>query len=64
MAFLSFYTLKGFSMKYLLNLSYDEKLFMIATMDLEIERMNKSLWYLFFFLNKKIVDFLRKNNYN
>ena len=42
MAFLSFYTLKGFSMKYLLSLSYEEKLFMMATMDLEIERMNKS----------------------
>jgi len=42
MAFLSFYTLKGFSMKYLLSLSYEEKLFMMATMDLEIERLNKS----------------------
>ena len=43
MAFLSFYTLKGFSFKYLLNLSYEEKLFMMATMDLEIERMSKNL---------------------
>lgn len=43
MAFLFFYTLKGFSFKYLLNLSYEEKLFMMATMDLEIERLNKSL---------------------
>ena len=43
MAFLSFYTLKGFSIKYLLSLSYDEKLFMIATIELEIERMNKNL---------------------
>lgn len=42
MAFLSFYTLKGFSFKYLLNLSYEEKLFMMATMELEIERMSKS----------------------
>jgi len=42
MAFLSFYLLRGFKYGYLLNLSYDEKLFMIATMDLEIERMNKS----------------------
>ena len=42
MAFLSVYTLKGFSFKYLLNLSYEEKLFMMATMDLEIERMSKS----------------------
>lgn len=46
MAFLSFYTLKGFSMKYLLNLSYEEKLFMMATMDLEIERMSKSFSWL------------------
>ena len=43
MAFLSFYTLKGFLIKYLLNLSYEEKLFMMATMDLEIERMSKNL---------------------
>lgn len=43
MAFLSFYTLKGFSIKYLLSLSYEEKLFMIATMDLEIERLNKGI---------------------
>lgn len=41
MAFLSFYTLKGFSIKYLLSLPYEEKLFMIATMELEIERMKK-----------------------
>lgn len=46
MAFLSFYTLKGFSMKYLLSLSYEEKLFMIATMNLEIERLNKSFSWL------------------
>lgn len=43
MAFLSFYTLKGFSFKYLLNLSYEEKLFLMATMELEVERMNKNL---------------------
>ena len=43
MAFLSFYTLKGFSVKYLLNLSYEEKLFLMATMELEVERMNKNL---------------------
>ena len=43
MAFLYFYTLKGFSFKYLLNLSYEEKLFLMATMDLEIERMNKGI---------------------
>lgn len=42
MAFLSFYSLKGFSIKYLLNLSYEEKLFLMATMELEIERMSKS----------------------
>ena len=42
MAFLSFYLLRGFKYDCLLNLSYDEKVFMIATMDLEIERMNKS----------------------
>ena len=42
MAFLSFYLLRGFKYDYLLNLSYEEKLFMLATMDLEIERMNKS----------------------
>lgn len=42
MAFLSFYILKGFSIKYLLSLSYEEKLFMMATMDLEVERLNKS----------------------
>ena len=41
MAFLSFYTLKGFCIKYLLGISYKEKLFMIATMELEIERMNR-----------------------
>ena len=41
MAFLSFYTLKGFSIKYLLGLPYEEKLFMIATMELEIERIRK-----------------------
>ena len=43
MAFLSFYTLKGFSIKYLLSLSYEEKLFMIATMELEIERMFRKI---------------------
>lgn len=43
MAFLSFYILKGFKIDYLLNLEYEEKLFMIATMSLEIERLNKSL---------------------
>ena len=43
MAFLSFYILKGFSIKYLLSLPYEEKLFMMATMDLEIERMSKNL---------------------
>lgn len=43
MAFLSFYILKGFKFDYLLNLSYEEKLFMIATMDLEIERLSKSV---------------------
>ena len=41
MAFLSFYLLRGFKYDYLLNLSYEEKLFMIATMELEIERMSK-----------------------
>lgn len=43
MAFLSFYVLKGFKLEYLLNLGYEEKLFMMSTMDLEIERMNKSI---------------------
>ena len=43
MAFLSFYVLRGFKFDYLLNLSYEEKLFMMATMDLEIERLNKSI---------------------
>nr|DAV98246.1 MAG TPA: hypothetical protein [Caudoviricetes sp.] len=43
MAFLSFYILRGFKFDYLLNLSYEEKLFMIATMDLEIERLSKSV---------------------
>lgn len=43
MAFLSFYTLKGFKLDYLLNLNTTEKIFMLATMELEIERMNKSL---------------------
>lgn len=43
MAFLSFYILRGFKFDYLLNLSYEEKLFMIASMDLEIERLNKSM---------------------
>ncbi|WP_302428318.1 hypothetical protein [Fusobacterium varium] len=41
MAFLSFYTLKGFKIDYLLNLNIPEKMFMLATMELEIERMNK-----------------------
>lgn len=41
MAFLSFYLLKGFTVEYLLNLEYTEKLFMLATMDLEIDRINK-----------------------
>lgn len=43
MVFLSFYVLKGFTINYLLNLSYEEKLFMMATMELEIERLNKSV---------------------
>lgn len=43
MAFLSFYILRGFKFDYLLNLSYEEKLFMIASMDLEIERLNKNI---------------------
>lgn len=41
MAFLSFYLLKGFTVEYLLNLEYTEKLFMLATMELEINRVNK-----------------------
>lgn len=41
MAFLSFYVLRGFSIEYLLNLEYTEKLFMLATMELEIDRVNK-----------------------
>lgn len=41
MAFLSFYLLKGFSVEYLLNLEYTEKLFMLATMELEIDRVYK-----------------------
>ncbi|CKH08596.1 Uncharacterised protein [Fusobacterium polymorphum] len=43
MAFLSFYVLKGFKIDYLLNLEYEEKLFLMATMDLEIERINRNL---------------------
>lgn len=43
MAFLSFYVLRGFKLDYLLSLEYDEKSFMIATMDLEIERLNKGI---------------------
>lgn len=42
MAFLSFYILRGFKIDYLLNLDYEEKLLMMATMELEIERMNKN----------------------
>ena len=42
MAFLSFYVLRGFKIDYLLNLDYEEKLLMMATMDLEIERLNKN----------------------
>lgn len=41
MAYLSFYTLKGFKLDYLLNLGFTEKLFMLATMELEMERMSK-----------------------
>nr|DAP92278.1 MAG TPA: hypothetical protein [Caudoviricetes sp.] len=41
MAFLSFYLLKGFTVEYLLNLDYTEKLLMLATMELEIDRVNK-----------------------
>lgn len=41
MAFLSFYLLRGFTVEYLLNLEYTEKLFMLATMELEIDRVNK-----------------------
>ena len=41
MAFLSFYLLKGFTVEYLLNLEYTEKLFMLATMELEIDRISK-----------------------
>jgi hypothetical protein len=43
MAFLSFYILRGFKIDYLLSLDYDEKLFLMATMDLEIERLNKDI---------------------
>lgn len=43
MAFLSFYTLKGFKLDYLLNLNLTEKMFMLATMELEIERINKEI---------------------
>lgn len=42
MAFLSFYTIKGFKLNYLLNLNLTEKMFMLATMELEIERLSKS----------------------
>lgn len=41
MAFLSFYILKGFKLNYLLNLNLTEKMFMLATMELEIERLSK-----------------------
>lgn len=43
MAFLSFYTLKGFKLDYLLNLNLTEKMFMLATMELEIERTDKEV---------------------
>lgn len=43
MAFLSFYTLKSFKLDYLLNLNLTEKMFMLATMELEIERINKEV---------------------
>lgn len=43
MAFLSFYTLKGFKLDYLINLKYEERLFLLATMELEVERLNKSI---------------------
>lgn len=43
MAFLSFYTLKGFKLDDLLNLNLTEKMFMLATMELEIERINKEV---------------------
>lgn len=43
MALLSFYTLKGFKLDYLLNLNLTEKMFMLATMELEIERINKEV---------------------
>ncbi|MBR8732787.1 hypothetical protein IX329_000358 [Fusobacterium necrophorum] len=43
MAFLSFYTLKGFKLDYLLNLNLTEKMFMLATMELEIERTSKEV---------------------
>ena len=43
MAFLSFYVLKGFKIDYLLNLEYEEKLLMMATMELEIDRLNKGI---------------------
>lgn len=43
MAFLSFYTLKGFKLDYLLNLNLTKKMFMLATMELEIERINKEV---------------------
>lgn len=38
MSFLAFYITKGFKLEYLLNLDMTEKLFMIATMELEIQR--------------------------
>ncbi|MBR8723241.1 hypothetical protein IX325_001558 [Fusobacterium necrophorum subsp. funduliforme] len=43
MAFLSFYTLKGFKLDYLLNLNLTEKMFMLATMELEVEKINKEV---------------------
>lgn len=43
MTFLAFYTLKGFKLDYLLNLNLTEKMFMLATMELEIERINKEV---------------------
>lgn len=41
MAFLSFYVLRGFSIEYLLNVDSTVKGFMLVTMDLEIDRINK-----------------------
>ncbi|AVK95609.1 hypothetical protein FC756_08415 [Lysinibacillus mangiferihumi] len=41
--FLHHYNQKGFKLEYLLNLDYDTKLFMTASLDKELEERNKHM---------------------